>query len=113
MGRDLNWFESGGDVTFNNGANMVVTRGLGQIFQVPKGSGNSGQGMYVNGNLTIGTNDSIAVGTNNAGPFGILVNGNASGLSRLTFAGVPVTVFNPISITTGTYSVQVRGTATA
>ena len=113
VGRDLNWFEAGGDVSFTNGANMIVGRGIGQVFQVAKGSGNGGQGMFVNGNLTIGPNNFIATGYNNAGPFGILINGNFSGASKLTFAGVPVTVVNPISTTTGNFSVSVHGAVTA
>lgn len=112
VGRDLNWFETGGNVSFTNGANMVVGRGLGQIFQVAKGSGNAGQGMFVGGNLTVGTNDSIAITSNNAGPYGILVSGNLSGYSRITLAGIPFSVFNPISSTTGNFTLQARGTAT-
>jgi hypothetical protein len=86
VGRDLNWFEAGGDVEFVNGANMFVGRYVGQVFQAAKGSGNAGQGIFVGGNLTIGTNDVMNV-TNNIGPFGILVNGNFAGLSRLFIGG--------------------------
>ena len=51
--------------------------------------------MYVNGNLTIGTDDVIAVGTN-LGPYGVLINGEFSGATRFVVAGLPVTEF-PIS----------------
>jgi hypothetical protein len=114
VGRDLNWFEAGGDVSFTNGANMVVGRGVGQVFQFAKGSGNSGQGINVMGSLTIGTNDGISIGTN-AGLFGILINGNLTGSSRLFLAGVPVSLFNPpspISTNPLVPTVLVRGTET-
>ena len=101
VGRDLNWFESGGNVSFTNGANMIVQRGLGQVFQAAKGSGNSGQGMYVGGNLTIGPNDVVSAATANAGLFGVLVLGNASGVSRFTFAGIPVTLIPPLNYSGG------------
>jgi len=94
VGRDLNWLETGGDLSFTNGANMYVVRGAGQTFQAPKGSGNAGQGIYVNGNLTIGSNDFIDIGTN-VGPFGILINGSLTGPERLFLGGVPVTTSNP------------------
>jgi hypothetical protein len=112
VGRDLNWFETGGNVSFTDGANMIVSRGIGQVFQVAKGSGNAGQGMYIGGNLTIGVGDSIAANSVNAGPFGVLVIGNLSGASRFTFQGLPITMFNPISTTTGFFSYFVYGTAT-
>ena len=107
VGRDLNWFEAGGDVSFVNGANMVVARGVGQIFQVAKGSGNAGQGMYVNGNVTIGSTDFIAIGTN-VGLYGILINGNFSGASRLIVAGVPLTT-NPFSPTVSGFAATIHG----
>ncbi len=113
VGRDLNWFETGGNVSFTDGANMIVGRGIGQTFQVPKGSGNAGQGIYIGGNLTIGVNDSIAANSVNAGPFGVLVIGNLSGASRFTFQGIPITMFNPISTATGFFSYNALGTVTA
>ena len=95
VGRNLNWFEAGGNVSFTNGADMIVTNGLGQQLQAAKGSGFGGQGMYVGGNLTIGAGSVVSVGTNNAGPLGVLVLGNASDLDLFTFAGIPVTLVNP------------------
>jgi hypothetical protein len=89
VGRDLNWFEVGGNLSFTDGANMDVARGIGQIFQAAKGSGNAGQGMNVNGSVTIGASDFIAIGTN-AGPFGILVNGDFTGIERITAEGIPI-----------------------
>jgi hypothetical protein len=89
VGQDLNWFEVGGDLTIENGANMVVGREIGTTGQAAKGSGLAGQGLFVNGNLTIGTGSVIAVGRA-IGPFGLLINGNASGLSRLFVNGVPL-----------------------
>ena len=112
VARDLNWLEVGGDLTFSNGANLTVGRGVGQIFQLPKGSGNGGQGIYVNGNLTIGANDVATVGTN-IGPFGVLVNGNFSGGSRFTIDGIPLTSNIPISSITGAPTIAVHGKATA
>ena len=56
VGRDLNWFEVGGNLTVDGGARIVVGRDLGLVGQPAKGSGLAGQGLFVNGNLTIGSN---------------------------------------------------------
>ena len=80
-----------GQPDLQRGANMTVGRDIGLIPQVAKGSGIGGQGLYVNGNLTIGANDSVAVGRNI--PFGVVVNGNLSGFSRFTVGGLPLTQF--------------------
>ena len=104
VGLDLDWFEVGGNLSFDDGANMVVGRDLGALPQVAKGSGNPGQGLYVNGNFTIGTAGKVAIVRNigtNLNPIGILVNGNFSGASRFSVGGL---VYGPLSV---------RGTVTA
>ena len=115
VARDLNWVELNGDLSFTNGANLTVGRGVGQIFQVAKGSGGAGQGIYVNGNLTIGANSSASIGTN-VGPFGVLVNGSFSGASRFSVFGVPLTTNLPVTTITGagvTSAIVVKGPFTA
>jgi hypothetical protein len=91
VGQDLNWIETGQNLTIENGANFTTGRDLGNLFQVAKGSGNSGQGLNVNGNLTIGSGSSITIGRNI--PFGVVVNGNLSGYSNWTVGGEPLTTF--------------------
>ncbi len=85
VAQDLNWFEVGGNLTFENGSNMVVGRDLGLQLQAAKGSGNAGQGLYVNGDFTIAPGSAVAVGRNI--PFGVLINGNFSGYSNFTVGG--------------------------
>ena len=64
VGQDLNWFDLGGNLTFENGANMIVGRDLGLSRRSAKGSGNAGQGLFVNGNFTVSAQQSVAIGRN-------------------------------------------------
>ncbi len=111
VGQDLNWFELGGNLTVENGANMVLGRDLGLTFQAAKGSGNAGQGLYVNGNFTIAPGSAVSIGRNIA--FGVLINGNLSGYSSWTVSGVPLSTYesNLIAII-GSGNVLVKGNAT-
>ncbi len=85
VGRDLNWFSVGGNLTFENGSNLVVGRDLGLAAQPAKGTGLPGQGIFVNGNLTIAPTSKAAIVRNNDG--GVVTNGNFSGVSRFTTVG--------------------------
>ena len=92
VGQDLNWTEVGGSLTFENGARLMVGRDLGLMPQVAKGTGNAGQGLYVNANFSVGSTSQVTIGRNLGAPRtdpnvptpGILVNGNLSGTSRFT-----------------------------
>jgi hypothetical protein len=86
VGQDLNWFEVGGNLTFESNANMTVGRDLGLTLQAPKGSGLGGQGLFVNGNFTIGATSHVTIGRNI--PFGVVINGNFTGASRFTVGGL-------------------------
>ncbi len=91
VGRDLHWFETGGDLSFQNGANFNVIRNLGSVFQPAKGSGNAGQGLFVGGSLTVGPNDAFSIGRFNS--FGVLVNGDLNGFSRITIDTLPLVTY--------------------
>ena len=107
VGRDLNWFQTFGDVTLANNANITVGRDLGGTFQIAKGSGNGGQGVYIGGNLTINPGSAVAVGRNIPYPAGVLINGDLTGATLFTVAGF--NPFNP-SPTYNFYNVDVLGT---
>ncbi len=106
VGRDLNWFNVGGNLTFQNGARAVIGRDLGLTAQPAKGSGLAGQGLFVNGNLTVGPTSSVAIVRNNVAA--IVVNGNLSGYSRISILGLPL----PTYLSTVATNVVVRGTST-
>lgn len=95
IGRDLNWFETYGNVTLSNNSNFLIGRDAGGIPQPAKGSGNQGQGINISGNLTINPGSAFAIGRFLNIPAGILVSGNASGLSRVSFGGVLLQQFVP------------------
>ncbi len=105
VGRDLDWFDVGGNLTFENGASAVIARDLGHNFQVAKGSGNAGQGLFVGGNLTVAPPSSVAVGRFIALPGGILVTGNFAGFNQVAVGGVPLRFL--------TFNTTVQGIATA
>ena len=91
VGRDLNWFETYGNVSLTSNANILIGRDSGNSFQVAKGSGNAGQGINIGGNLSIAPGSAFAIGRfltfNGVTGSGILLNGNATGLSRLSIGG--------------------------
>jgi hypothetical protein len=91
VGEDLNWFELGGSLTIENGANFTTGRDLGLTPQAAKGSGLAGQGMFVNGNLTIGTGSVISIGRNI--PFGVVINGNLTGFGNWSVGGQSLSNF--------------------
>ncbi len=106
VGRDLNWFDVGGNLTFEKGANLVVGRDLGLAAQPAKGTGLAGQGLFVNGNLTVTAPSTATIGRNIDS--GIIVNGNFTGLSRFTIMGSAGDIRgNPASATN-----IIRGTLT-
>jgi hypothetical protein len=84
IGRDFNFFDAGGNVTITNNAAINVGRDVGLAFQVAKGTGPSGQGGAIQGNLTL----------SNGGKFRITrfldasinVNGRATGVSNISAA---------------------------
>jgi hypothetical protein len=85
VGRDLNWFSVGGNLTINDGAVLNTDRDLGLTGQLPKDSDPGGQGLKVVGNLTIGAAGAWTVGRNVAGP--VLIQGNFSGTDRFLVTG--------------------------
>ena len=90
VGRDLNWFQTFGNVNITNNANFVVGRDLGNVSQPAKGSGNTGQGAYIGGNLNIDPGSALVV-TRFAPAFGtggVLVLGSATGASRIFVSGI-------------------------
>jgi hypothetical protein len=104
VGQDLNWAEIGGSLTVNDGANVTIGRDLGLLAQAAKGSGNAGQGLFVNGNLTVSAPSRFSIGRNLGSPptvsapipfSGILVNGNLSGASRFSIGG---SVFGQVTV---------------
>jgi hypothetical protein len=90
IGRDLNYFNAFGNVSIANGAIINVGRDIGLTEQQPKGTGpGPGQGMVVQGALTIGPGSSLIVNrfldfsfTNLFGST-ITVNGPIVGFSRI------------------------------
>lgn len=81
VGRDLNWFNTGLSVAFTNGANFLVGRDVGLAAQPSKGTGPSGQGILIKGNLTIGVGSTFVVQRRN---YGILVQGEVVGANRIS-----------------------------
>lgn len=82
VGRDLNSLSVGQDLLFSNGAGLVIGRDLGAAPQPAKGTGPSGQGVLINGNLALAEGSSILIGRDLTGNF--QVDGQASGTSRIT-----------------------------
>ena len=60
-GRDLNWFDIGGNLTLENESRIFVGRDLGLVAQGAKGTGPAGRGMLIQGNLVLnpGTNFTV------------------------------------------------------
>jgi hypothetical protein len=90
IGRDLNFFDAFGNVTIANGAIFNVGRDIGLTEQQPKGTGpGPGQGMVLQGALTIGPGSSFVVNRfldfsfTNLGGVTITVNGPIIGFSRI------------------------------
>jgi hypothetical protein len=81
VGRDLNWFNVGSNLTLSNGASIIAGRDIGLAPQGAKGSGLSGQGGLIQGNLVVGTGSTIApvryIDAN------IIVQGSSLGISNL------------------------------
>jgi hypothetical protein len=98
VGRDLNWTNIRGNLNIDNGATLSTARDIGLVPQGDKGTAVGGQGLLVQGNLTIGATGSVAVGRNLSGPSNgnsLTVFGNFSGASRLSVGGL---VTRPIVI---------------
>jgi hypothetical protein len=99
VGQDLDWAEFGGNLTVDTGSQFSVGRDTGAVFQVAKGSGNEGEGVYVNGNLSlVGTGKFVV--TRNLDFAGLLVNGNLTGTANFAVGGVvngPINVVGTIS----------------
>ncbi len=110
VARDLNWFEVGGNLTFENGSNAVIGRDLGHTFQPAKGSGNAGQGLYVGGNFTITPPSRFAVVRFLPPPVGggtgagILVLGNLTGANQFSIGGLPLSSVGFTTTVQGTVS---------
>jgi hypothetical protein len=85
VGRDLNWFSVGGNLTLNDGATLHTNRDIGLIAQGAKDSDPGGQGLVVQGNLDIGATGSWTVGRNVSGR--VLIQGNFSGADRFIVTG--------------------------
>jgi hypothetical protein len=98
IGRDLNWTNVRGDLTFSDGATASIGRDLGLLAQPNKGTAIGGQGLLVQGNFVINPGSTFTINRNLAGP--LVVRGNFNGTSRLIVRG---------SIQAGT---QVLGTVT-
>lgn len=93
-GRDLNFLHVGGNLTINNGSNLVVTRDIGLTAQAAKGTGIAGQGGLVEGNVAIGVGSTLTIGRSINNLF--LVNGTTAGASRI-IVGNAATKANYIS----------------
>ena len=78
VGRDLNWFQTFGNVDISNNANLSVGRFLGATLQPAKGSGNSGQGLYIGGDLTVTPPSSIFIARPITQPSGVLILGTVN-----------------------------------
>ncbi len=81
VGRDLNWFNVLGNVTLTNGASVIAGRDIGLVFQNAKGSGSSGRGVFINGNLVLGPVSTVAPQRTMAGP--MIIQGSLVGASNL------------------------------
>ena len=90
VGRDLNSFSVGGNLVFQNGANGVIGRDIGLTPQAAKGSGPAGQGILVQGNITVAPTSTFSIGRAIDGNAAVIANGNLSGLSRITIQGFPI-----------------------
>ena len=90
VGQDLNWFDLGGSLTVEKGSNVVIGRDLGPLAQPAKGTGLAGQGLFINGNLTISAPSVFSIGR--SVPYGVVVNGNLSGGTQIIIAGSPLTL---------------------
>ena len=90
IGRDLNWFQTFGNVNITDNANFTVGRDLGNTLQPAKGSGNAGQGTYIKGNLNIDPGSALVINrfAPPVGAGGFLVIGSATGASRIFVSGV-------------------------
>ncbi len=94
VGQDLNWAEFGGSVTVSSGSQISVGRDLGPVFQIAKGSGNQGEGFFVNGNLALTGTGKFVIGRN-LDFAGVLVNGNFSGATNFAVGGA---INGPINV---------------
>lgn len=74
IGQDLNWFHVGSDLIMANGAKVQIGRDLGAIGEIAKGSGTSGRGVTIFGNLDLSNGSSFTVERNFVVPG--LVQGN-------------------------------------
>jgi hypothetical protein len=99
IAQDLDWAEIGGNLTVETGSQFTVGRDSGPIPQVAKGSGNGGEGIYVNGNVTLEGTGRFVI-TRNLDFAGLLVNGNFVGTSNFAVGGAingPINVMGTIS----------------
>lgn len=85
VGRDLNWMNVRGDLTFTDGATAGIARDLGLRAQPQKGTGAGGQGLQVQGNFNIASGSTFVIERNLAGP--LVVQGNFTGTSRFIVRG--------------------------
>ena len=87
VGRDFNSFSVGQNLTIRDGANITVQRDLGLNAQPAKGTGPSGQGIAVQGNLVIEPGSTIRIGRDLVGNISVVGNadiGAASGTPRIS-----------------------------
>jgi hypothetical protein len=99
VGLDLDWVEIGENLTVETGSQITVGRDTGAVAQVAKGSGNAGEGIFVNGNVALQGTGKFNI-TRNLDYAGILVNGNFSGASNFAVGGVingPINVIGTVS----------------
>lgn len=62
VGRDLNWFSIGGNLTLEDGAVMDISRDVGLAAQPSKGTDPGGRGGLIQGNLGIAPGSAVLVG---------------------------------------------------
>ena len=93
VGRDLNSFTVGGNLSIENGSVLSVGRYLGLFAQPAKGTGASGQGAVIQGNLTITQPSFLYIQGFPLAPF--VVYGRTTGASRIFAAQAAPNVINP------------------
>jgi len=89
---DLNSLSVGGSISLTGGSSFGINRDLGLVGQIAKGSGPSGQGGVINGNLTINPGSTFLINRTLRGPlyiFGTIIEpGAPSPFSRLVIRNV-------------------------
>ncbi|CAN5907569.1 hypothetical protein BH23PLA1_BH23PLA1_31550 [soil metagenome] len=106
VGRDLNLLNVGQNLILQNGAMLATGRDIGLIGQPAKGTGQGGQGAFVQGDVFIGEGSAIVAGRRIVAPIAVL--GNLVGSDRILAFGQERVTFRNAAPFTGA-SVGVLG----